>query len=365
MKVLAIVPYHLDFCAGQKFRIELWAKELVKRGIEIDFLPFTNPGLTDVLYKPNRQLKKASLMLGAFARQVAKIFQTNKPDLIFIYREAAIAGPAIIEKIVRRWNVPIVYDIDEPLFVPFQSSVNGKFSKLRFASKIDKLFEMSDSVFAVNRAIAEYAENFNENVHIVPMTVDVDRYQPNDKQKASKKPIIAWVGTWSNQPNIEVAVPAMRELGKTDDFVFRIVADEPMSFEGIEVDFVPWSYAIEVPKLQEAEIGVVPVGESPWGKWKFFFKTVQFMSLGLPVVASAIGSNLEIVEDGENGFLARDEKEWRDKLKLLLDDPNLRRKLGENARKTALEKFDIQKQYNFLETQFRDLANRHQKQNSL
>lgn len=360
MKVLAIVPYHLDFCAGQRFRIELWAKELSKRGIQVEYLPFTNQRLTDVLYQPKRNLKKASLMMAAFFKQLGRVFQTDKPDLIFIYREAALIGPAIIEKIVRDWRVPIVYDIDEPLFVPFASPVNSKFKKLRFASKIDKLFEMSDSVFAVNRAIAKYAENFNKNVHVVPMTVDVNRYQPNDTGANGKKPLIAWVGTWSNQPNIEVAIPAMRELAKTDDFVFRIIADQPMSFQGVEIDFVSWSYLIEVPKLQEAQIGVVPVGKSPWGEWKFFFKTIQFMSLGLPVVASAIGSNLEIIKDGENGFLASDEKQWHNKLKLLLADSDLRRKIGENARKTVLEKFDIQKQYDFLEFHFCNLINLHQ-----
>jgi len=108
--------------------------------------------------------------------------------------------------------------------------------------------------------------------------------------------------------------------------------------------------------LQEADIGVVPVKESVWGPWKFFFKTVQFMSLGMPIVATAMGSNLEIVEDGVNGFLAENEKDWHDKLKLLIENPELRRKLGENARKTVLERFDINRQFDFLENKFKTMA---------
>jgi glycosyltransferase involved in cell wall biosynthesis len=356
VKVLAIVPYHLDFCAGQRFRIELWAKELAKRDIQVEYLPFTNQDLTNVLYQQGKHFSKASLMITAFIKQLTKTFQTQKPDLIFIYREAAIAGPAIIEKIVRRWNVPIVYDIDEPLFVPYKSPSNGYLNKLKFFSKVDKLFEMSDCVFVVNKAIGDYASKFNQNIEIVPMTVDINRYQPNKAKKNNEKPIIAWVGTRSNQPMIELAVPPMRKLAKEKDFKFRIIADDEMKFEGLDVEFVPWAYNVEVPKLQEADIGVVPVKNNEWSPYKFFFKTVQFMSLGLPVVASATGSNLEIIEDGVNGFLAENEKDWYDKLKILLENADLRKQFGEKARETVLERFDIEKQYDFLERKFTELC---------
>lgn len=358
MKVLAIVPYHLDFCAGQRFRIELWAKELARRGIEVKFLTFTDEGLTDILYQPNKNLKKALLLINCFVKQVTRAVFAAKPDLIFIYREAALAGPAIIEKIVRRWRIPIVYDIDEPLFVPYVSPSNGNLNKLKFFSKIDELFKLSDCVFAVNRAIADYAKSFNDNVHIVPMTVDTDRYTPNKLPLSNGKPIIAWVGTRTNQPNIELAVPAMWQLAKEKDFTFRIIADDAMKFEGLDIDFVPWAFDVEVPRLQESQIGIVPVKETAWNPWKFFFKTIQFMSLGMPVVATATGSNLEIIEDGVNGFLAETEKDWHYKLKLLLDDTELRQKLGKNARKTILERFDIEKQFDFLEDKFKTIVSK-------
>lgn len=357
MKVLAIVPYHLDFCAGQRFRIELWAKELEKRGIEIEFLPFTNKGLTDVLYQTGNLAKKAALMLSAFAVQLKKTFAASKPDVIFIYREAAIAGPAIIEKIVRRWNVPIVYDIDEPLFVPYKSPSNGHLNKLKFFSKVDELFKTSDTVFAVNKAIADYAGKFNGDVHIVPMTVDLERYKPSDTPKNnSEKPIIVWVGTSTNQPNVELAVPALQKLREKHDFKLRIIADDEQSFDGLDVEFIKWTFADEVRLLQESDIGIVPVEKSVWSPWKFFFKTVQFLSLGLPVVGTATGSNLEIIEEGKNGFLAENEQDWYDKLLILLENPAMRREFGKAGRKKAAEDFNIERQYDFLEQTLKSLA---------
>jgi hypothetical protein len=100
MRVLAIVPYHLNFCAGQRFRIELWEKELIKRGIDIEYISFTDQALTDVLYKPKNYLKKSTLMLSLFAKQLYSVLKAKKPDLIFIYREAALLGPPIIEYMI-------------------------------------------------------------------------------------------------------------------------------------------------------------------------------------------------------------------------------------------------------------------------
>jgi glycosyltransferase involved in cell wall biosynthesis len=357
MKILAIVPYHLDFCAGQRFRIELWAKELANRGIEVEFVCFSNKNLTDTLYQPNQYFKKAVLMLSAFVKQLTRILTIQKPNLIFIYREAALFGPAIIEKIVRRWGIPIVYDIDEPLFVPYVSPSNGILNKLKFFSKVNKLMAMSDTVFSVNQSIKIHALQYNKNVDIVPMTVDLKRYSPSESVTSTvQKNIIVWVGTFTNQANIELIVPALREVKKTHNFEFRIIADVEMSIEGLDINFIPWAYDIEVPNLQEAMIGIAPVKDSVWSPYKFFFKTVQYMSLGMPVVASAVGSNTEIIQDGENGFLAKNDAEWVEKIKILLEDASLRKSMGEKARHTAKAHFDIEKQYDFVENMFKSLA---------
>lgn len=356
MKVLALVPYQLDFCAGQRFRIELWAKELAKRGIEVEYLSFTNEDLTTVLHKRGNVVKKGSMILSAFVRQLKNAVKSEKPDLIFVYREAAIIGPAIIENIVRRWRVPMVYDLDEPLFIPLRSAANGNFTRLRFVSKVNKLFEMSDSVFAACRALADYAKKYNDNVHIVPMTVDTERYKPLENKKTNKKPIVAWVGTRTNQPNVALAVPALRKLREEIDFTLRIIADDPVEYEGLDVEFIEWSYKTEPGFLQESDIGIVPVETSDWGPYKFFFKTIQYMSAGLPVIGSALGSNLENIEAGKNGFLAKTEKDWYEHVKTLLENAELRRAFGAEGRKIVLERFDIEKQYDFLENEFKRLT---------
>lgn len=351
MKVAAIVPYHTGFCAGQRFRIELWAKHLGGRGIEVEYYPFASPSLTGRLYNQGQTLQKGSEMLRCYLEQLSRVLRASRPDVIYIYREAALIGPAWIERLTRRWKAPIIYDIDEPLFIPYVSPRNGRLNVLKCFSKVNTLFEMSDHVLAVNQAIAKYASRFARQVSIVPMAVDTERYAPAPAELTAT-PRIAWVGTLTNQPNIELVAEPLRRLRESHATVLRVIADEPMTLPGVDVEFIPWAYDIEVPRLRECQIGIVPVRESVWSPWKFFFKLIQYMSLGMAVVATPTGSNKEIIRDGENGFLADSDDEWYARLKTLLENPELRREMGANARRTAEEQFSLSRQIDFIEGVF-------------
>jgi glycosyltransferase involved in cell wall biosynthesis len=354
MKIAAIVPYHTDFCAGQRFRIELWAKHLGERGMEVEYFPFASPSLTGRLYNQGETLQKGREMLRCYFEQLSRVLRASRPDAIYIYREASLIGPAWIERLTRRWKAPIIYDIDEPLFIPYVSPRNGRLNRLKFFSKVNSLMEMSDHVLAVNNAIGDYAARFARRVSIVPMAVDTERYVP--APRALSPPRVGWVGTLTNQPNLELVREPLGRLKESHGAILRVIADEPMTLPGVEVEFIPWAYDIEVPRLQECQIGIVPVRPSVWSPWKFFFKLIQYMSLGLAVVATPTGSNKEIIRDGENGFLADSDDEWYERLKTLMENSELRREMGKQARRTAEEHFSLARQIDFIEEVFQGKA---------
>lgn len=356
MKVAALVPYHRDFCSGQRFRIELWERHLKGRDIEIEYYPFASPALTNILYEPGRTLRKGGLMLHCLGAQLRRVLTASRPDVVYIYREAALLGPAFIERLAKRWGVPVIYDLDEPLFVPYVSPTNGSLNRLRFFSKVNKLFAMSDVVLAVNRAIGDHARRFGPQVSIVPMAVDTERYKPAPEVPKLDPPRICWTGTFTNQPMLALLTEPLSRLQQERPSILRVIADEPMELPGVDLEFIKWTFKDEVSLLQESMIGVIPVIPTVWGPWKFFFKTIQFMSMGLPVVASPIGSNLEIIEDGVNGFLAKDADEWQAKLRQLIDDAELRQRLGRAARATVEAEFSLTRQIDFLENVFQNAA---------
>ncbi len=66
------------------------------------------------------------------------------------------------------------------------------------------------------------------------------------------------------------------------------------------------------------------------------------MACGLPVVASPVGVNNEIVEHGVNGFLAESDDEWGAAIKTLLGDPDLRCRMGAAGRRKVEEQYSLQ-----------------------
>jgi glycosyltransferase involved in cell wall biosynthesis len=284
------------------------------------------------------------------------VLRESRPDVVYIYREAALVGPALIERFTRRWRVPIVYDLDEPIFVPYVSPSNGRLTALKCFSKSDDLMRMSDQVWAVNRAIGDYAARFSRRVSIVPMAVDCDRYSVAPPLPSGAPLRIGWVGTRTSQPNLEVVVEPLARLHRSHGARLAVVADQEVGFEGVPVEFTPWSWDVEVPRMHQCQVALVPVKPDGWSPWKFYYKLVQCMSMGIPVVASPIGSNLEVVEDGRTGFLAESPDEWYDRLRRLAEDPELRRTMGAAARRLIEERFSLSGQLDFLERELKAAA---------
>ena len=102
-----------------------------------------------------------------------------------------------------------------------------------------------------------------------------------------------------------------------------------------------WSLDDEVRLFNTCDIGVYPLTDDEWSRGKCGFKAIQFMACGVPVVASAVGVNREIIQDGVNGFLASSEAEWVDKIRRLLNDATLRRRMAEAGRRTVERSYSL------------------------
>ena len=105
---------------------------------------------------------------------------------------------------------------------------------------------------------------------------------------------------------------------------------------------LPWDEATEVDMLQQLDAGIMPLPDSPWERGKCGFKLIQYMACGLPVVASPVGVNREIVEQGVNGFFASTPEEWEQALRTLLLDTILRERMGQAGRKKVEERYSLQ-----------------------
>jgi glycosyltransferase involved in cell wall biosynthesis len=99
-----------------------------------------------------------------------------------------------------------------------------------------------------------------------------------------------------------------------------------------------------VSDLRVIDIGIMPLPDEPWSRGKCGLKALQYMALGIPTVCSPVGVNSDIISDSRNGFLARTEDEWVEKLTQLLRSAELRERLGAAGRRTVEESYSAQAQ---------------------
>ena len=339
-RIAALVTAVAGASPGQRLRVEFWARHLAAYGWEVDFFRFEDQGLRQILHQPGAAVAKGRAFARCYYRQAGNVRRLAGYDAVYVYREAALIGPAVIERLAARTGAPMVYDLDDPTFVRYRSPTNGWASLLKFPGKERSLFKMADQVITVNGIIGDYAARYNPAVTVIPMFLDVDHYRPIG-EPVGGPPRVVWSGSHSTMRNVYAIAPALRRLQEDCGTAVRIVGEGEMALPGVRTELRQFQVANEVSDIADCDIGLVPLADIPWNRWKFFFKAVQYMATGLPVVAQRMGSNAEVIEDGVTGFLVETQDEWYDRLRLLVEDAELRTKMGTAARAAAVERFSI------------------------
>jgi glycosyltransferase involved in cell wall biosynthesis len=111
---------------------------------------------------------------------------------------------------------------------------------------------------------------------------------------------------------------------------------------GVAKDVLPWSEDSEVAQIQSFDVGIMPLPDGPFEQGKCGYKLIQYMACGLPVVASPVGVNTRIVEQGTTGFQASTDTEWVEALVKLAQDAGMRAALGKAGRTKVEQEYSLQ-----------------------
>lgn len=339
MRLLAIVPSIYDTSPGQRYRIEQWEPILRKLGVEITYAPFESNQLHSLLYKPGAMGRKLGLVAEGISRRFSLMRSVKNYDAVYVFREAALLGPPFFERWIHRAGLPMIFDFDDAVFVSYRSPSNGYLSYLKFASKTRTICRMAAHVMAGNPYLAEYARQVNDQVTVVPTTIDTDKYIVRAKKRVDGVPTIGWTGSFSTVQHLDTLRPALEKLARQAEFRLRVIGTPVYRIDGVDVESMQWRSETELEDLDAIDIGIMPLPDDAWSKGKCGLKALQFMALGIPTVCSPVGVNTDIIQDGRNGFIAGSEEEWIDKLGRLLRSAELRDSLGRAGRATVEAKY--------------------------
>lgn len=347
LQVLALSPIPEEG-AGCRFRIAQFIPYLKSVGIDVTLRSLYTADFFHLVYKRGHYAEKTSRFATLSIKHLASLRDLRRFDLVLLYREMFPIGPAIVERLLAmRSRPPIVFDFDDAIFLPSVSDANHFIGALKRPGKVATIIRHSDRVIAGNAYLADYARRFNEAVTIIPTCVDTMKFVPaasseNGGPPRQRRPVVGWIGSPTTASYLRGLTGVLQRVHEKHAFMFRISgAGEPVQVPGVETQQPAWTIHTEVSLFNTCDVGVYPLADDEWARGKCGFKAIEFMACGVPVVASAVGVNREIIEDGVNGFLASNENEWVEKLDRLLGDADLRRRFGKAGRETIEQRYSL------------------------
>lgn len=341
-KVLIITNHRKDRSPGQRFRFEQYLNFLTENGFEIEFSNLFEEEDDLKLYSKGNFYEKWLIYRKCLRIRKENVKKMNDYDILFIFREALMTGSIRFEKAFSKSKAKLIYDFDDAIWIPNVSDANKRFEFLKDYSKTGKLIQLCDMVFAGNQYLADYASKFNNNVKIIPTTIDTEEYV-NQRIEKSNKICIGWSGSITTIQHFEYAVPFLKEVKKKfgDLIELRIIGDSSYINEELSIKGLAWNKQTEIQDLSYFDIGIMPLPDDEWAKGKCGLKGLQYMALEIPTIMSPVGVNSEIIIDGKNGFLAATEEEWIDRISMLIESEELRLRLGKEGRTTVQEFYSI------------------------
>jgi glycosyltransferase involved in cell wall biosynthesis len=158
----------------------------------------------------------------------------------------------------------------------------------------------------------------------------------------SEKLILGWSGSHSTAKYLFLIKDVLVELYKTHPFRLLVMGTNNLDIEGLEITRVNWSEEVEIPTIQQFDIGLYPLPDELWIHGKSGLKALQYMACGIPTVATKVGEAIQrVVTDKEDGFLVYSADEWLSALKNLIENPELRKSMGQKARKKVVDFYSI------------------------
>jgi len=345
-KILFIAAHRLNRSPSQRFRFEQYFSFLKANGFECHLSPLLDEINDKIFYSEENFFEKVSVVAKSFLRRRGDIAKAKEYDIIFIQREAFMTGTTFFERKLKETGKKIIFDFDDAIWLPNVSEGNKKFEWLKNPSKTSRLISLSDLVVAGNNYLEDYAKKYNKNVWMIPTTIDTDYHRKKNLIKKDERICIGWTGSHTTIQHFEYAIPALQLLKEkfSNKIYFKVIGDSAYENRKIGIKGISWKIENEISELSEIDIGIMPLPDTDWARGKCGLKALQYMALEIPCVMSPVGVNSKIVSDSINGFLAKDENEWVEKISLLIENPELRIKIGTAARKTVEGKYSVNSQ---------------------
>ncbi len=341
-RILIICPHPEEVAPGQRLKYEQYFPFFREAGYEVVVSPFMTQRFWDIVYKPGRTLEKVAWTLFGYLRRVKDLFRLPFYDCIYIFLWVTPFGPPIFERLYTTANKKMLYDIDDMVFLRHSSKANRFIESVKGRGKPIYLMKKARHVIVCTPRLDKFVQQYNSNTTDISSTINTDTYQVVNPYNNDQLPTLGWSGSHSTSPYLHLLREVLLKLQETHPFQLLVMGDPNFHMEGIQYQkAIAWSEAAEIPTLQQFDIGLYPLPNEEWVLGKSGLKALQYMAVGVPPVATAIGANFRVIENEVSGFLVNNQEEWLTALKKLIENPNLRQQMGTASRKRVEDYYSL------------------------
>jgi glycosyltransferase involved in cell wall biosynthesis len=325
--------------ASSRVRFYQYLPYLHSCGIEVEVAPLLGDEYVQNLYQGRSPDWPA--IVKAYLARLRVLLRQRRFDVIWLEAEVLPWVPFWLENLLARPNIPYVVDYDDAAFHRYDLHPRWPI-RWTLGRKIDEVMRGAALVIAGNDYLKERAYHAGaKRIEVLPTAVDLDRYRVRERE-GNGPFTIGWIGSPVTAVYLGLLRDALRQIGKSADVRVRICGSGPIQMDGVALEVLDWNETSEVKTIQGFDVGVMPIPDSPWTRGKCGYKLIQYMACGLPVVASAVGVNRQIVEEKINGLLADTTEQWVQALQVLKADAERSREMGMAGRLKVEARFSLQ-----------------------
>ncbi len=332
MKLLIFSKYFTKG-ASSRYRTFQYLPFLEENDIEISINSLYTNEYLNFLY--SNGYRNFTHIIISFLKRMFVLFKLlllRNFDVVLIEKELFPYFPSIFERLLKLFKINYILDYDDAIFHNYDLHPNY-FIRFLLSNKIKNIVLRASSVIVGNSYLFNYCVKHNNSVTIIPTVVDTNKFGPRQINLSKNSFIIGWIGSMSTSKYLIPLIQVFKRLSSEMEIEFKFIGfDKNLKdlFFTLPIQFLDWDESSEIQSLQIFSVGIMPLNDSPWARGKCGFKLIQYMACGIPVVASPVGVNTEIVKDGVNGLLATSDDEWYSSIKRLYDDSILCKKMGKH-----------------------------------
>jgi len=343
-KILFLSPYPFNKAPSQRLKYEQYFSAFEQVGYIVKSDSFISEKLWGFLYIKGNIFKKAIYTALAYFKRYLLLGTLYKYDLVYVHLWGTPFGAPVFERLLRAFSRKLIYDIDDLIYLRDTNEANKFLKNFKGKSKSFYLMRIADHVITCTPRLDDFVKKFNSHTTDISSTVDTEkRYLPKADYESNDIIKIGWSGSYSTSKYLYLLKDVLIELSKSHKFQLVVMGDKDFYIEGVNIKAIPWSEENEMTTLKSFDIGIYPLPDEEWVYGKSGLKAIQYMALGIPTIATAIGANFRIITDGVNGFLIAPDnyEKWSIRLAELIQDAELRKRLGREGRKKVEEKYSI------------------------